>query len=68
MHSPLFSTSDSILSIMDDFSSISLDHAVLLCDQPEDKVQEALDLMVSCDLLTVGSSSENNTHFYERVE
>lgn len=61
-------TPDPILSLMNEFQSISLDDAVLLSELPEDQVREKLDLMVSCELLTVGSSSADDSHFYERVE
>lgn len=68
MNSNLQSTPESILSIMNDFPSFSLDVVVLLSDLPEDTVQETLDMMVSVDLLTVGSCSGDSSQCYERVE
>lgn len=68
MYSNSSSTPESILAIMNDFPSFSLDVAVLLSDLPEDTVQETLDMMVSVDLLTVGCCSEDSSQCYERVE
>lgn len=61
-------TPEPILSIMNDFPSFSFDDALLLSGLPHDTVQEMLDLVISCELLTVGLCPENNILFYERVE
>ncbi len=68
MHPALPLTPESILSIMNDFPSFSFNDAVVLTDLPSDTVQETLDLLVSCELLSVSFCSEYDISFYERVE